>query len=88
MNREIEVIFVLLPKVHLIDMAGPVQVFYEARQFGANFNIKYCCLHDDENVLSQQGLTFTNLTSYDHLQLTKNDYLFIPGREFTAIQDG
>ncbi len=88
MNNPIQVVFAVLPKVHLIDLAGPVQVFYEANQFGANFNITYCGLHDHEIVPSQQGLQFTDLASFEHVKLTRNDFLFIPGIEFSSIQEG
>jgi transcriptional regulator GlxA family with amidase domain len=88
MQKEIKVVFAVLPKVHLIDLAGPVQVFYEANQFGANFNIQYCALHDSENVPSQQGLTFFHLPSFRTISLSRGDYLFIAGIEFSAIQKG
>lgn len=88
MSSDIRVVFALLPKVHLIDMAGPVQVFYEANQFGARFSIHYCGLQDNATVVSQQGLPFCGLPSYENMELTKNDYLFIPGIEFSAIKDG
>lgn len=88
MSKEIKAVFAVLPKVHLIDLAGPVQVFYEANQFGANFSIQYCGLGDAETVASQQGLYFTGLPSFEDIALAKGDYLFIPGMEFSAIKEG
>ncbi len=88
MQKEINVAFAILPKVHMIDLAGPVQVFYEANQFGAKFNIQYCALQDQDTVPSQQGLMFANLPSFNTIELFKSDYLFIAGIEFSAIQSG
>lgn len=88
MNKEIKVVFAVLPKVHLIDLAGPVQVFYEANQFGARFHLQYCGLRENDTVASQQGLFFTSLSSFENIVLTKDDFLFIPGIEFSAIREG
>jgi transcriptional regulator GlxA family with amidase domain len=88
MSRAIKVSFAVLPKVHLIDLAGPVQVFYEANQFGASFALEYCGLQDGVEVPSQQGLRFCGIPSYEHIELGKGDYLLIAGIEFSAIQSG
>lgn len=87
-EKTIQVAFAILPKVHLVDLAGPVQVFYEANQFGARFDVQYCTLPGHKTVTSQQGLAFTNLASFETLQLSKGDYLFVAGIEFSAIKDG
>jgi len=87
-SKAIKVAFTVLPKVHMIDLAGPVQVFYEANQFGANFELQYCGLGDIETVTSQQGLSFTNLKSFEQVDLGKEDYLFVAGIEFSAIKQG
>jgi hypothetical protein len=34
--------FLMLPQVHLLDLAGPAQVFYEANGFGADYKIQFC----------------------------------------------
>lgn len=88
MKSEIKVVFTVLPKVHLIDLAGPVQVFFEANQFGANYNIQYCGLGDNDRVPSQQGLQFVNIPSFQNINISKGDYLFIAGIEFSSIQEG
>lgn len=86
-KKEISVVFAVLPKVHLIDLAGPVQVFYEANQFGADFDIRYCGLGEPSVVESQQGLLLSGLTSFEKIELQKDDYLFVAGIEFNAIQN-
>ena len=78
-KKEIQVVFAVLPNVHVIDLAGPVQVFYEANQFGANFTIRYCGLTEHEKVTSHQGLKISDLPSYEQIVLSEDDYLFIAG---------
>jgi len=36
------VLGLLLPNVHLQDMAGPVQVLYEASRLGGAYQLSYC----------------------------------------------
>jgi transcriptional regulator GlxA family with amidase domain len=86
MRRPIKTIFVILPKVHLIDLAGPVQVFYEANQFGASFEIGYCGISG--TTVSQQGLAFMQIPSFQNQLLSLGDYLFICGIDFQSISDG
>jgi transcriptional regulator GlxA family with amidase domain len=88
MKKEINVVFAVLPNVHLIDLAGPVQVFYEANQFGAEFKIQYCSLDENTSVLSQQGIQFSSIPSYENISLSEDDYLFISGIEFSSIRHG
>ncbi len=88
MTQPIKVVFAVLPKVHLIDLSGPVQVFYEANQFGASFSLEYCGLQEGREIPSQQGLSFSSLPAFGHVQLSKDDYLFIPGIEFSSIREG
>lgn len=88
MAKKINLVFAILPNVHLIDLAGPVQVFFEANQFGANYTINYCGIDRGNTVPSQQGLQFTGLVDFRDIQLDSGDYLFIPGIEFSSIKSG
>jgi hypothetical protein len=45
-----KIVFFIPEKVHVLDLTGPVQVFYEARNYGANYELLYCSL--EQNVLS------------------------------------
>ena len=49
-----KMVFLILPKVHLMDLAGPDQVFYEAIEYGANLSIEYVSMKD--NISSSAGL--------------------------------
>ena len=49
--------FVLLPEVHLLDVAGPAQVFGTAADFGQPYRLSYVA--EREHVPSAQGLPLT-----------------------------
>ncbi len=49
----------VLPHVHLLDLAGPVQVLFEANGFGADYRLRYCAASPE--VSSAQGLVFGQL---------------------------
>jgi hypothetical protein len=37
----IKIVYLILPHVHLMDLAGPDQVFFESIDFGADFTLSY-----------------------------------------------
>ncbi|AGY59734.1 GlxA family transcriptional regulator [Gloeobacter kilaueensis] len=48
------IVFLVLDRVHLLDLAGPAQVFDIALALGANYTLQFCAVH--EQVRSAQGL--------------------------------
>jgi len=74
MNKQ-RVIFLLLPDVHLLDLAGPVQTFYLANQLGADYELLFCAHQDTIN--SAQGLLFAQLEP--PTSITANDLVIVPG---------
>ena len=67
MQSETTVYFFLFPRVHLMDLAGPVQVFYEASKLGAvPYKVKYCGI--SKEVMSQQGLSLGGLEHYEQVK--------------------
>lgn len=81
------VCFLVLPHVHLLDLSGPVQVFYEASRFGpGNYNIRYCGMRKQET--SEQGLELAGLTPIDEMKLNEGDFIFVPGIDFAAFDKG
>ncbi|MBL0048200.1 MAG: DJ-1/PfpI family protein [Bacteroidetes bacterium] len=75
--------FLLLPQIHLLDLAGPDQAIHEAMDYGADFEIEYCSL--ENNIVSTAGLPLGKVKSYKSCKLKKGDYLFIPGSNFTYL---
>ena len=88
-SRQMErtVCFVLLPHVHLLDLAGPAQVFYEATQLGlARYRLVYAGF--DEDLTAEQGLRFTALQPPDKWKLTPDDLIVVAGIDFRAFVEG
>jgi transcriptional regulator GlxA family with amidase domain len=79
--------FLILPNVHLMDLSGPAQVFYEASQMGSTrYRLIYGGLTKD--VSSEQGLTLGNLQSYKSITLKPGDFIFVPGIDFKTFVSG
>jgi transcriptional regulator GlxA family with amidase domain len=87
MRTETVVCFLLFPKVHLMDLAGPAQVFYEASKLGAApYTVRYCGVC--EQVMSEQGLALSKLEPFEAMHLKKGDFIFIPGIDFKSFTEG
>lgn len=70
-------VFLILPQIHLMDLAGPDQAILEAIGFGANFEIEYCSLGN--NVVTTAGLPIANLKHFSEVHFNTGDFLIIPG---------
>jgi transcriptional regulator GlxA family with amidase domain len=77
------VVFLLLPKVHLLDMAGPAQAFFSAVDFGATYKLLFCAGSDETQ--SAQGLVFKTETELP--TLGPNDLVVIPGQRAKEIEN-
>lgn len=75
MNKKF--VFLVLPQIHLMDLAGPDQAILEAIGFGADFEIEYCNL--ENKVVTTAGLPIANLKHFSEVQFNKGDFLIIPG---------
>jgi transcriptional regulator GlxA family with amidase domain len=69
------VVFLLAPDVHLLDLAGPAQVFAEAADFGYPYTLSYVA--DRDEVRSAQGLALRAATEWP--ALTAADIVIVPG---------
>jgi transcriptional regulator GlxA family with amidase domain len=78
-------LFLISPKTHFLDLAGPDQVIFESIFFEAPFEIIYCCYMKDTKTAS--GLTFTNLQNYSKVQLKDGDFIFVPGMDIQNFDD-
>lgn len=83
----IRVIFVVPPKVHLLDLAGPAHLFYEASAAGANIVLAYTSMQETRAEASSSGLAFASLQSHTELRLKKEDIIFVPGLESALLSD-
>lgn len=79
-----QVIFVVPPQVHVLDLTGPVQVFYEAIEYGAPYQLRYCSFQNQ--LVSSAGLAMGPVEPFTQLQLRPGDLLVVPGMEMEYIR--
>lgn len=79
----IRLAFIVPPHVELLDLAGPAQVFTEARFYGYDVDIKFFSYSQD--LLSTSGLGFGKLANYKDAELHPGDFVFIPGMDFHYV---
>lgn len=72
--------FIIPPQVELLDFAGPVQVFTEARFYGFEVNIEFYVFKDEP--ISTSGLGFGKVKNFKEAKLKEGDYVFVPGMNF------
>lgn len=73
----VKFVFLVLPQLHLLDLAGPEQVFYAAIGEGADFELQHCGLPGVAH--TSAGLALGKLTAYPKVTFNPGDYLIIPG---------
>lgn len=76
------IIFLILPEVHLLDLAGPVQVFDTAASFGAPYSLHFCS--SNAQVQSAQGLFLAQLEPL--LTVCSGDLVIVAGVKVTSSQ--
>jgi transcriptional regulator GlxA family with amidase domain len=80
-SRTPRVLVLLLPEVHLQDMAGPVQVLNEAAQLGGSYRLLFCGV--ERRVRSAQGLELSDLEPLPTVQPT--DLVLVPGMSSASL---
>ncbi|WP_298152174.1 helix-turn-helix domain-containing protein [Flavobacterium sp.] len=75
--------FIIPPTVELLDLAGPVQVFTEAKFYGFEADVQFYCF--DDNPISTAGLGFGNIGHYADANLKEGDFVFVPGMDFEYV---
>ncbi|MDP9047383.1 MAG: AraC family transcriptional regulator, partial [Bacteroidota bacterium] len=84
----LQAVFVIPPKVHLLDITGPATIFYEAGCYGAPVKLAFSTIFPDETGSdSSCTLSFNKLTPYDQLVLNPGDLVFVPGIEYYLLSD-
>lgn len=76
-------VFLLLPNMHILDLAGADQAIHEAIDYGANFNISYCGI--DENIQTTSGMSIGKVKHFSTIKFNKGDFLIIPGCDFKYL---
>jgi transcriptional regulator GlxA family with amidase domain len=75
------VLVLVLPHVHLQDLAGPVQVLAEAAQLGGCYRLCFCGI--EQRVQSAQGLELANLEPLPEVH--PNDVVLVPGMSSSTL---
>jgi len=78
--------FLILPLTHPLDSLGPAQLFYEAKDNGADIQLHFVSSTLDNEIESSLGLGFSRLISYSEIELSEGDMIVIPGIEFSLLQ--
>jgi transcriptional regulator GlxA family with amidase domain len=78
-----KIAFIIPPHVEILDLAGPVQVFTEAKFYGFEVALEFYTYQEEVSCTS--GLPFGNIAHYKNADLKEGDYLFIPGMDFDYV---
>jgi transcriptional regulator GlxA family with amidase domain len=70
-----KVVFLLVPGLHLLDLAGPAQAFGTAADLGCGYELAYVA--EREDVRAAQGLTIRAATDWP--ALARDDLIIVPG---------
>ncbi|MEO3788141.1 DJ-1/PfpI family protein [Actinocorallia sp. B10E7] len=70
-----KVVFVLVPGLHLLDLAGPAQAFSSAANLGFDYELRYVA--EQRSVPTHQGVPLSAETTWPELE--KDDLLAVPG---------
>jgi transcriptional regulator GlxA family with amidase domain len=76
-------IFYINKGVHLLDLAGAVQAFYEAGDFGEPYELLYVA--DDAGPVSSAGLPFAKLEHYSTVAVRTGDLVIVAGFELRHL---
>ncbi len=79
-----KVAFIIPPTVELLDLAGPVQVFTEAKFYGLDIDIEFYQFQDDP--VSTAGLGFEKIKKYKEAKFKEGDFVFVPGMHFEYVR--
>ncbi|CAN5886957.1 GlxA family transcriptional regulator [soil metagenome] len=75
--------FIIPPHVELLDLAGPVQVFTEAKFYGFELKIRFYQFEDSP--VSTAGLGFEKVQHFSEAKLKEGDFVCIPGMDFEYV---
>ena len=74
-----KIAFIIPPSVELLDLAGPVQVFTEAKFYGFDIDMEF--YQYSEQPVSTAGLGFGKLENFKTAKLKEGDFVFVPGMD-------
>jgi len=78
-----KIAFIIPPNVEILDLAGPAQVFTEAKFYGFEASLEFYSYSSE--IICTTGLSFGNVANYEEANLSAGDYVFIPGMDFNYV---
>lgn len=75
--------FIVPPSVELLDLAGPVQVFTEAKFYGYDVSLEFYSYHQD--ITCSSHLPFGKIANFNEAELKEGDFIFIPGTDHAYL---
>jgi len=76
--------FIIPPHVELLDLAGPVQVFTEAKFYDFEIELEFYTY--EETPVSTAGLGFGELKNFKTAKLKAGDFVFVPGMDMNYVE--
>lgn len=76
--------FIIPPHVELLDLAGPVQVFVEAKFYGLEADVKFYSFNDSP--VSTASLGFGKVDHFSNANLKEGDFIFVPGMDAEYVR--
>src|SRR5436309_14248345 len=81
-ERAMNIIFLLLPEVEILDLAGPLQAFHEANRARRRYDVRLCSTRD--RICTDQGLWLSDLEPLP--AAAKDDLVIVPGMPYRATE--
>jgi transcriptional regulator GlxA family with amidase domain len=78
-----KIAFIVPPSVELLDLAGPAQVFTEAKFYGFEADIEFYSFAPEPQ--STSGLGFGRVNHFSEAKLREGDFVFVPGMDFDYV---
>ena len=78
-----KIAFIIPPTVEILDLAGPLQVFTEAKFYGFEAQLEFYSYTSEP--VSTSGLGFGKVNNYQDARLQEGDFIFIPGMDFDYV---
>lgn len=80
-NQPTDLFFLVLPDVHVLDLSGPAQAFYEAGGFSTGYRLRYCGVASE--VTTAQGLRISELEVLP--EVTPGSFVLVPGIDSATL---
>ena len=76
-----KIVFLVVPEVHILDLAGPLQALFEANGFGAGYRLTFAAA--TSTIKTAQGIRLSGLEPYP--DVSAGDMVLVPGMESKTL---